>query len=158
MTADPWTTFLDWLVTVLVPAWGELIDLLPFFVVIGIIGPLLSIIGLMWVWYLLKRKRGHVTRTEAQAIAVPLDEDGVPEFPVNVPYCEEHALIYPPHARNCEIDRGDLSVACPVDGTVRDADVETCSACGTRFVLGAHAGPTEVSSGTGPPEGGAAVA
>jgi hypothetical protein len=158
MASDPWTGFLDWLATVLAPAWGELIDLMPYFVILGVIGPLISIMGLMWLWYLLNRKRGRVRRTEVQAVPAPLDEDGAPEFPRNVPYCEEHALVYPSLARNCQIDRADLSVACPVDGTVRAADVEICSACGTRFVLGANASPTVVTPGSGPPEGGAAVA
>ena len=27
MATDPWTSFLDWLTTVLVPAWGELIGM-----------------------------------------------------------------------------------------------------------------------------------
>jgi hypothetical protein len=58
----------------------------------------------------------------------------------------------------CEIDRADLSVACPVDGTVRVASVQTCPGCGTRYVLGAGSSPTLVTGSSGPPEGGAAVA
>jgi len=158
MQPDPWTGFLDWLSTVLTPAWGELIDLMPYVIVVGVIGPLVTLIALMWVWYFLNRRRGRVRREEAQARPVPLTEDGAPDFPLNEPYCEEHGLVYPARARTCEIDRADLSVACPVDGTIRAADIETCSACGTRFVLGANAGPTLVTPSSGPPPGGAAVA
>ena len=158
MQPDPWTGFLDWLLTVLAPAWGELIDLMPFVVVIGIIGPLVTLVALLWVWYFLNRRSGKVRRAEAQARPVSLTEDGAPDFPLNEPYCETHGLVYPALARTCEIDRANLSVACPVDGTIRDADVETCSACGTRFVLGANAAPTVVEAGSGPPSGGAAVA
>ena len=60
-----------------------------------------------------------------------------------------------PHAA---VDRADLSVACPVDGTVRAASIQTCPACGTRFVLGAGSSPTLVTGRSGPPEGGAAIA
>ena len=33
MSSDPWTSFLEWLTTVVVPAWGELIALLPYVIV-----------------------------------------------------------------------------------------------------------------------------
>lgn len=155
---DPWTSFLDWLTTVLVPDWGGLVDLLPFFVLMGVVGPILTLLVLMWAWYLSHRRRGHVRRAEAQAAVAPRGEDGRPVFAPNLPHCQEHALVYPPRATNCEIDRADLSVICPVDGTVRAAAAQTCPACGTRFVLGATATPTLVSPGGGPPEGGAAVA
>lgn len=158
MPADPWTAFLDWLTTVLVPAWGELIGLLNYFVIIGIIGPILTIIALMWVWYLLHRSRGHVRQVEAQAVPAPLSPDGSPEFAPNVPHCREHALLYPARSTQCEIDRADLSVVCPVDGTARLAAIEVCPGCGTRYVLGANSSPVVVASQSGPPAGGAAVA
>lgn len=158
MSSDPWTTFLDWLTTVLVPSWGELIGLMPYLVVIGIIGPIITIVALLWVWYLLHRTRGKVRREEAQAIAAPREQDGTAAFAANVPYCEEHALIYPPRATHCEIDRADLSVTCPVDGTVRTASIQVCPGCGTRYELGPTSSPLVVVSSSGPPEGGAAVA
>jgi hypothetical protein len=155
---DPWTALLDWLETVLAPAWGELIDLMPYFVILGIVGPILTIIGAMWVWYFLKRRRGHVGRTEAQASPASLDEAGAPLFPPSTPYCEEHALLYPPRVKECQADGADLQVACPVDGTVRSATIQVCPACGTRYVLGATSRPTVVTGAGGPPEGGAAAA
>ena len=96
--------------------------------------------------------------TEVQPVPAPLLADGSPAFPPNVPYCEEHGLIYPARARRCEIDRADLQVACPVDGSVRAAEVETCAACGTRYTLGRRPDPLVVVSTAGPPEGGAAIA
>ena len=51
-----------------------------------------------------------------------------------------------------------LSVACPVDGTVRNAEIDTCSACGTKYKLGAKASALTVQATDGPPEGGAAIA
>ena len=49
-------------------------------------------------------------------------------------------------------------MACPVDGTVRAADIQTCAACGTRFTLGVGSGALAVAPAGGPPEGGAAAA
>jgi hypothetical protein len=158
MTSDPWTSFLEWLTTVFVPAWGELIGLLPYVIVAGIIGPILTIIVLMWGWYLINRRRGKVRRTESQPVLAPLDEAGLPVFPSNEPYCEEHRLIFPPRAKACSIDKQPLEVSCPVDGTVRSAELDICSGCGTAFKLGAKASSAVVLSSDGPPEGGAAIA
>jgi hypothetical protein len=155
---DPWTAFLDWLSTVMIPNWGELVSMLPFFLIIGVVGPIVTIIALMWVWYFLHRRRGHIRREERQATVASTGPDGRPLFPPNVPYCEEHGLLFPPRVTRCEVDRVDLSVACPVDGTVRAASIQMCPACGTRFVLGAASSPTLVTGSGGPPEGGAAVA
>jgi len=158
MSSDPWTSFLDWLATVLVPSWGELIGLLPYVLLGTIIGPILSIIVLMWAWHLLGRRRGHVHRGEPQPAPAPLDAGGSPVFPPNVPYCKDHALIFPARARACAMNGDPLSVACPVDGTVRNAEIDTCSACGTKFKLGATTGSSVVLAADGPPSGGAAIA
>jgi hypothetical protein len=155
---DPWSAFLDWLSTVLVPNWGGLIELLPISLVLFVIGPIVSLLALGWAWHLLRRRRGRVQRSPAQASPVPRADDGTPLFPANAPYCEEHALVYPPRARRCAIDQAPLAVACPVDGTIRAAEIQTCAACGTRFTLGAGSSPLLVTSAGGPPEGGAAAA
>jgi hypothetical protein len=158
MSPDPWTSFLDWLTSVMVPAWGELIALLPFFIVLGVVGPIVTLVVLMWAWYLLRRRRGVVHHGQLQPGAAPLGAGGEPHFPANVPYCESHRLIFPPRAKVCSVDGGSLSVICPVDGTVRVAEISECSACGTRYVLGATAPAAIVISSDGPPTGGAAVA
>lgn len=158
MSSDPWTAFLDWLTTVLVPSWGELIALLPYVLIATVVGPVITLLVLMWGWHLVTRRRGRVRRAQAQPVPAPRGDDGTIIFPPNVPYCEDHALLYPPRARRCEIDGVDLLVACPVDGSLRAADVQTCSACGTRFRLGATASSIAVLSADGPPEGGAAIA
>lgn len=158
MPSDPWTSFLDWLTTVLVPSWGELIALLPYAIIGTIAGPILTLIVLMWAWHLIDRRRGKVRRTQPQATAAPVGHDGLPVFPVNQPYCEDHALVFPPRARTCSVDGNPLDVTCPVDGTVRQAGIDTCSSCGTRFTLGAASSASVVVAADGPPEGGAAVA
>ena len=158
MTSDPWTSFLDWLTTVMVPAWGELIALLPYVIIGTIVGPILTIIVLMWGWHFIQRRRGKIHRVQPQAIAAPVGDDGLPVFPVNEPYCEEHALIYPPRETTCAIDGNPLEVTGPVDGSVREAAIDTCAGCGTKFKLGAASSTSVVLASDGPPEGGAAVA
>ena len=155
---DPWSAFLDWLTTVLVPDWGGLIELLPISSSSSSSAPS----SRSWPW------AGRGTSCGAGAAAssaarhkpspVPRADDGTPLFPANAPYCEEHALVYPPRARRCAIDQAPLAVACPVDGTIRAAEIQTCAACGTRFTLGAGSSPLLVTSAGGPPEGGAAAA
>lgn len=158
MSSDPWTTFLDWLQSVIVPEWGELIDMLPLFVMLGLVGPIISLIVLMRLRYLFRRRRGRVRFAEAEPVSAPLDADGRSVFPPNVPFCEEHSVIYPSNGRRCEIDGAELAVVCPVDDAVRPASQQLCRACGTRYVLGASDTPLMVRRTGRPPTGGAAVA
>ena len=155
---DPWTYFLTWLTTVIVPNWTELVNMLPFWVVLGIAGPIVSLIVLAWVWHFLRKPRARIEKGQPAGVPAPLGADGLPMFPANVPYCLEHSIIYPSTDVRCAVDGTDLSVRCPVDGTVRDASIQTCSGCGTRFVLGASSVPALIVRHAGPPEGGAAVA
>ncbi|MBX3031798.1 MAG: hypothetical protein KF809_16745 [Chloroflexi bacterium] len=155
---DPWTAFLDLLTKAIVPDWSGLIVLLPFLLLVGVLGPIMSLIALAWVYHFLTKRRARVRVAEAEATLAVLDAGGAPSYPANTPYCPEHALIYPVSRVRCEIDGADLAVRCPVDGTVRDAGTQTCNACGTRFVLGATSTSDLVRRPAGPPEGGAAVA
>jgi hypothetical protein len=158
MTPDPWSAFLEWLTSVLVPSWGGLIELLPYALILFVIGPVVTLLVLAWAWHLLRRRRGRIRRTVLQPVAAPRDEAGGLLLPANVPYCEEHALLYPPSARRCQVDGADLTVACPVDGTARAADITTCTSCGTTYLLGKGSRAVAVAPAGGPPVGGAAVA
>lgn len=158
MSSDPWTAFLDWLTTVVVPDWSELVSMLPLFVLVGVVGPILTLLVLMWLWYAVHRRAGRVRVAVAEVVAAPRDAAGDAVYPPNVPYCPTHGLIYPPDRTTCEVDGSNLLVRCPVDGTVREAAIQTCTACGTRFVLGAGRLPQLVERTGRPPSGGAAVA
>lgn len=158
MEKDPWSAFLDFLQSIMVPDWNALISMLPFFLILGVVGPILSLMLLMQLWYLFHRRRGRVRRVEEEPTSAPLDADGLPSYPSNVPFCEQHAVIYPASTRNCEIDRAELSVRCPVDQTTRPASQELCRVCGTRYVLGASQTGLAIRRQGRPPEGGAAVA
>ncbi len=158
MSPDPWTSFLNWLQTLIVPDWNAIIQMLPLLLILGVIGPILSLMMLGQVWYLLHRRRGHVRVAEIEPTPAERNADGDAVFPPNVPFCETHAIVYPPNARSCEIDGADLSVRCPIDDTVRGADQQLCRACGTRYVLGVSQAPLVVRRTGHPPAGGAAVA
>jgi hypothetical protein len=155
---DPWSAFLDQLTKVLVPDWSGLVTLLPFLIIIGVIGPILTLLALAWVWHWITARRARVSVREPEAQLAESDAGGQPSFPANVPYCGEHGLVFPPSAVRCTVDGADLSVRCPVDHTVRDAGIQTCTACGTRYVLGAASTSALVGRTVGPPPGGAAVA
>jgi hypothetical protein len=157
-TPDAWTSILDQLTKLLVPDWSGLILLLPFLLIVGVVGPILTLIALAWIWHWLTDRRARVTIADPGPQAAELDARGQPVYPPNVPYCGEHRLLFPPAAVRCTVDGADLSVRCPVDDTVRDAAIQTCTACGTRFVLGAASTSALVRRTVGPPPGGAAVA
>jgi hypothetical protein len=155
---DPWSQFLDWLDNIIIPNWSELIGLLPILLVLGVLGPALSLIALLHLHHRFTRKRGRIRVAEAFAEAAPRDEAGQPVFAPNVPFCAEHALVYPGQSRTCDVDGAELSVRCPVDSTTRRAGDQVCRSCGTKYVLAAGQSPLVVRRNGRPPEGGAAVA
>ena len=158
LAADPWTDILTFLQTVIVPNWGELINMLPFFFLIGVVGPIITLIILLQGWYFLHRRRGHVHRVEPQPVPASRDAAGLPVFPPNVPFCEEHALLFPPKDTACTVDGAELTVKCPVDGTSRTASDRLCRSCGTEYRLGATESALTIRQAGQPPAGGAAVA
>ena len=130
-TPDPWTAILDQLTKLFVPDWSGLILLMPFLLIFGVIAPILTLVALAWGWHWLTARRARVKVAEPEAQLAALDAGGQPVFPANIPYCGEHGLVFPPSAVRCTVDSADLSVRCPVDDTVRDASIQTCTASST---------------------------
>ena len=157
-SVDPWTAFLQWLSTILIPDWGGLIRLLPILLILGVVGPGLTFLALYWIYVRLNSRRGRVRTDEPEPVAIAASADGTYAYPPNAPYCPTHHLVYPPTARECAIDREELQVRCPVDGSVRVAGQQLCRTCGTRYQLGASLAPIVVRRRGSPPAGGAAVA
>lgn len=155
---DAWTAFLQWLSTILIPDWGGLIGLLPILLIVGVVGPGLSFLALYWMYVRLKSRRGHVRTAEPEPLAVAATADGSYVYPANAPYCPTHHLVYPPTMSQCQVDRAELLVRCPVDDSVRVASQQLCRTCGTRYQLGASLSPIVVRRRGSPPAGGAAVA
>ena len=155
---DPWTAFLQWLQTILIPDWNGLILLLPILLILGVLGPGLTLLALYWFYVTIKSQRGKVKFDEPVPTKAALAADGTATYPANVPYCPTHELLYPATAKTCDIDGEELSVRCPVDDTVGVAGQPLCRTCGTRYELGASLAPIVIRRHGRPPAGGAAVA
>lgn len=146
--------FIDFLQPILLPDWRALIDLLPIFLLIGVVGPLLSLLIFGWVIYVLGKPRSRIPYSEPQPQPARIAE-GAPVYPAGEPYCAFDRLVMPPGMTRCPDCERDLSVVCPKCGTGRQAWVDTCGTCG--LVLRIDRGVPALRP-AGPPPGGAAAA
>ena len=137
-----------------IPDWGALIKLLPVFLVIGLLGPLLSLGLLVWVIYFLRKPRAPLPE-EAGPVPMALDHLGLPIVPRGEPFCYRDALIYPPNTTRCAICGDELAVKCPKCEVVRPASIDTCGNCGLVLKLKPQ---VLVPHRAAPPPGGAAAA
>jgi hypothetical protein len=149
-----WSDFLGFLSTIIIPDWAGLIALLPVFVFIGLVGPLLSLGVLAWLGYGVTKPRARVKYEEGTKIA-PLDYLGQPIFPSGEPYCPTDGLIYPSGTIRCDRDDVPLLVRCPKCSLVREAALDTCGSCGLILRIAPRA---MIVATDGPPPGGAAAA
>jgi len=147
-----WNGLLELSANVVTPDWGALIGMLPIFLLIGVVGPLVTLIVLFWLRYGLVRPRRRVAFADARR-AAPLDADGNRVFPAGEPYSPAEGVIYEPGTtRSPSGER--LVVACPKCSLVRSAAEGTCGNCGLTFTLK----PTTRSlRAAGPPPGGRAA-
>ena len=123
-----WTQALGLIAKVVSPDWGSLVGLLPLFLLVGVIGPLVTILALLWMYYFVRRPRTRVRFVEGPRLAA-IAGDGLPLFPPGEPYDVRTGLIDPPGTT--QNDAGELlSVICPMCGVGRSADVTTCGNCG----------------------------
>jgi hypothetical protein len=148
-----WTGILQFSAQFITPDWGGLIVLLPIFVLIGVVGPIVTILGLAWLRYGAVRPRRRAAFAELRRLAAT-DAAGNPVYPAGEPYSTAERMVYEPGAtRSASGDA--LVVACPKCGLVRSAVRDTCGNCGLSFTLK----PTTRSlRPAGPPPGGAAAA
>ena len=154
-----WTALLNLLQKIIVPNWTDWINALPILVLIGLLGPILTLVFLLWLHYVLfVRRKGRVRVADLTPVPAERDESGFWVIPPNTPFCPREGLLYPPTARRCASDGEELMVRCPVDSTTRVASQDICRGCGTKYVLGAVSTALTVQRPSGPPEGGAAVA
>jgi hypothetical protein len=64
-----WSGLLDFVSRLVSPDWGALIGLLPLFVLVGVVAPLVSLIALRWVWYFLIKPRTRLKILESTPAA-----------------------------------------------------------------------------------------
>ena len=148
-----WNGVLGLLAVFVTPDWKDPISWLPVLLLVGVVGPLLSLLALAWLRYGVLRPRPKTAYADPRRPAA-LDDDGQPVYPAGEPYSPRERMIYEPGAtRSASGDN--LVVACPKCGLVRSAAMDTCGNCGLTFSLK----PTTRSlRPAGPPPGGAAAA
>ena len=145
---------INFLTPILIPDWRALINLLPVFLVIGVVGPIVTLLMLGWFVYFVGKPRSRIKYVEPQPEPARL-VDGVPVFPAGEPYCAFDRLVYPPGSSRCESCGRDLAVTCPKCGTGRQAWVDTCGTCGLVLRIDRTVPALRPA---GPPPGGAAAA
>ena len=150
-----WADFLGFLSTIIIPDWAGLIGLLPLFILIGGVGPILSIVLLAWLGYGVTKPRTKVKYDEGVVRTAPLNHLGEPIFPAGEPYCPNDGLVYPFGATQCERDKTPLNIRCPKCELVRQASVEACGNCGLILKMDPRALIVVTDR---PPPGGAALA
>jgi hypothetical protein len=137
----------------IIPDWGELIGLLPIFLLLFVVGPILTLLALFWVRYAVLKPRPKVAYADTRR-AAPLDDAGNPVFPTGEPYSPREGVIYEPGTTRSPSGES-LVVACPKCSLVRPAAEGTCGNCGLSFTLT----PTTRSlRPAGPPPDGRAAA
>ena len=148
-----WNGVLGLLAVFVTPDWKDPISWLPVLLLVGVVGPLLSLLALAWLRYGVLRPRPKTEYADPRRPAA-LDADGQPVYPAGEPYSPREQMIYEPRATRSASGE-DLVVACPKCGLVRSAAMDTCGNCGLSFSLK----PTTRSlRPAGPPPGGAAAA
>jgi hypothetical protein len=149
-----WQTILDVMSKIVIPDWTSLVNLLPVFLVIGVLGPLLSLALLVWVIYFLMRPRAPLPAAP-EPYQAPLDESERPIFPRGEPFCYRDGLVYPTSTTRCEVCRDELSIRCPKCDVTRSASISTCGNCGLELKFHPQA---LVVHRYQPPPGGSAAA
>lgn len=153
--SDLWNTILETTSLFVIPDWGELIGLLPVFIFLGVVGPLLTLLPLGILVYQARKPRVKVQFVEGPRVA-EIGAGGEPVFPSGLPHCRRHGLVYPSGTVVCDRDGEDLAVVCPMCQLGRTARIDTCSNCG--LVLNVKNRPVPVRASAGPKPGGAAAA
>lgn len=152
---DVWNTILGITSMFVLPDWGALIALLPVFIFLGVVGPLITFTMLGSLVYLIRKPRASVSIVEGPRLA-EIGADGQPAFVPGLPHCRRDALIFDSGTQRCDRCQDDLAVICPMCGLGRSALIDTCTACG--LVLKVKPRAVVVHSTPGPKPGGAAVA
>jgi len=150
-----WTGLLDLLAKIIIPDWASLIGLLPLLLLVGVIGPLVSLLLLGQLIYLIRKPRVGVRYAEGPRQA-ELDAEGRPIFPPGRPHCLRDGLIYRSGTTRCDAHGDVLWVVCPMCGLGRSAEITTCGNCG--LVLRIEERALVLGPVAGPPPGGAAAA
>ena len=150
-----WNQILDITEVFVVPNWNDVVGWLPLLLLIGVVGPLLSLVLVAWLWYTLRKPRVRYEYTEPSRLA-PLDDNGAYLFPTGEPHCPRDGLIFASGTGRCDTCGDPLRVICPKCHVLRDAVTPVCGNCGLSFTLKPVLRTARRAAG--PPPGGAAAA
>ncbi|MES2210795.1 MAG: hypothetical protein V4515_11515 [Chloroflexota bacterium] len=148
-----WHGFLGAISGIVIPDWGALIGLLPVFLLVGVVGPLVSLLALGWFIYVVRAPRAKLSIIEGPVVAAI--EDGQAVYPAGEPYCPTDQLVYPFGVTRCDTCGRELLVRCPKCEAGRQARVDTCGNCGLVLRIENRGRALRPA---GPPSGGAAAA
>jgi len=151
-----WNQILQITSLFVIPDWGALIGLLPVFIFLGVVGPLMTLLPLGVLVYQVRKPRAKVDFVEGPRLA-EIGADGQPIFPPGLPFCRRDGLIFASGTTHCDQDGAELSVICPMCGLGRLAVIDTCSNCGLVLKVKPRAVAVRRAA-SGPKPGGAAVA
>ncbi len=149
-----WQAVLDLTSQLVIPDWAAVVGLLPVFLVLLVLGPLLTLLAGIWLVYLVRRPKPAI---EVDDGPWPLEAGpgGALEPPLAQPYCPTHRLVFRAGTENCPLDGAALLVLCPKCRLARPASVTRCGNCGLVAIPGRASRPLVPASR---PPGGAAVA
>jgi len=148
-----WHQIIEAITPFVIPDWGELVGLLPIFLLLGAAGPIMSLLLLGWIVYVVRAPRAKVS-LEVGPVRAQL-VDGRPDYPAGEPYCPVDRLIFPFGTSRCDVGGHDLFVRCPKCATGRPAHLSICGNCGLVLKIENRARALRPA---GPPPGGAAAA
>jgi hypothetical protein len=148
-----WHGFLTAISAIITPDWGALIGLLPILLLIGVVGPLLSLLVFGWFVYVVRAPRAKLQVVDGPTTALLVD--GEPVYPAGEPYCPNDQLVHASGSTRCGVCRRDLLVRCPKCAAGRAASVTTCGNCGLVLRIENRGRALRPA---GPPAGGAAAA
>lgn len=148
-----WHAFLQAISGIVIPDWGALVGLLPILILIGVLGPIMSLLALGWFIYVVRAPRARLKIVEGSVPAMV--ENGQPVYPAGEAYCPVDQLIYPFGVTRCPTCARELLVRCPKCAAGRQARVDTCGNCGLVLKIENRGRALRPA---GPPPGGAAAA
>lgn len=148
-----WHAFLTAISGIVIPDWGVLVGMLPIFLMIGVVGPIASLLALGWFIYVFRVPRARLRLVEGPVSATV--ENGQAVYPAGEPYCPTDQFVYPSGAARCAVCRRELLVRCPKCQAGRQARVDTCGNCGLVLKIENRGRALRPA---GPPPGGAAAA
>jgi hypothetical protein len=149
-----WNQILGVIEALIIPDWSELVSWIPIILVLGVIGPILTLLVIYHLGYQAGRPRTRARYVD-YPLRIPMTADGIPIRPTGRPFCERELLVFGPRARRCDVCGDDLMILCPRCGVARHAALETCGNCG---LAGRVSDRALALAPEGPPAGGATAA